>query len=478
MSILNRYKDIIDNWSAFADACRTPLPTCIWRHPGRTQPGELEARLRRDGTNLEQIQWYPGACKLAPEFATGRRAEYWAGLYHVQEEVAMLPAHLLRPEPGERVLELCAAPGNKTAQMALMMQNTGMVVANEVNRKRMQPLRQVINRLGLANVTTTISDGTAFPKQPWQFDRVMADVVCSCEGTSRKNPELLELDENTYSLKVTRTQTALLIRALQLCKPGGRIAYATCTYAPEENEAVVEAALAAVAPKIRARILPCSVPGFTWSPGLTSWQDTRFREEMENTLRVYPHQNDTGGFFVALLEKTEDARKDFSRTSAPWRPDFETRVRKVDVEPLRQLIQDRFGIEQAALEPFEIFRTNSKVASLLRKEHDLPRHPRLETVGLPLIHINMKHKKPTTSAAQLLGPAAGKHILQATQEQAEAYLSGATCAASPDQISNFETEGYVFVKYDGMFLGVGIFYSRGEAGELISQFPKAWRIEL
>lgn len=476
MKIFERYKPIIDDWSAFKDAVRQPLPTCIWANTLRTTARDLVVRLQEQGIECEPSSWYAGAFRLSSDFSPSRQIYYWAGLFHVQEEIALLPAVLLAPEPGGRVLDLCAAPGNKTAQIAIMLRNSGAVVANEVNGQRMQPLRQVINRLGLLNVTTTVSDAATFPKQPHQFDRVLVDVVCSCEGTTRKNPSILALEDNPYSLKITRAQTAILCRALQLCKPGGLVAYATCTYAPEENEMVVQAALEAMAPKIQAKIVSRSVPNLRWSPGLSGWNGARFRSDMQNAIRVYPHQNDTGGFFVALIEKNEDTRRESARFASADEPSLHSKLKPVDRDRLLAFVEHRFGIARDSFAGYQLFRTNRKVASIRSREHPLIRHPKIETVGLPFVHINMAQPKLTTAAAQVFGGRATRHHVELDRRQASAFLSRQNTHVSNEQIYGLQSDGHVIVRHDGMILGVGLLATGTRGTELRSLFPKAWRM--
>ncbi len=474
MKLFERYKEIIDDWQAFVEASRTPLPTCIWTNPLRVSPETVQTRLQKDGIFCEPVKWRPGAFRLPADFGAGARTEYLAGLYHIQEEVAMLPAIFLAPKPGDLVLDLCAAPGNKTAQMAVMMQNQGTVVANEKNGRRMQPMRQVVNRLGLMNVTATLADATAFPRQSHWFDHVMADVVCSCEGTSRKNPDILESSHNGHSLKIQASQFAILKRALQLCKPGGRVIYATCTYAPEENEMVIQAALDELGAKIPARIVECNLPDFQHSAGLERWQGQQFRADMANAWRIYPHQNDTGGFFFALIEKLDDLRRwPLQKTDGA---EAESRMLEVVATGLFEFAEERWGLSRSLFSDYHLFRTNSKIASIVPAEHLRIARPETAFIGMPFIHINMKYPKLTTAAAMYFGAHARRNVLTLTPEQASSFLRGEVFTAVPDQISDYRDEGYVILKFEEMFLGTGIYYERQKDGQVTGQYPKAWRL--
>lgn len=306
LSPFERYRSIIDDWAAFAEALHRPLPTCIWANPLRTTSGELRAWLHEQDLNPEPLPWLDHAFTLPADVEVGNRFAYMTGLYHVQEEVSLMPVPLLDPQPGERVLDLCAAPGNKTAQIATHLQNRGTVVANDINYGRLASLRSTLDRLGVANVSTTTYDAANYPFESGTFDRVLADVPCSCEGTSRKHPSVIEQRTNMRSL--AGTQRAILQKAVQRCQPGGRIVYATCTYAPEENEQVVDAVLRDVGTKT-LRLLPARIEGVVSDPGLTTWQEHTFHSSLANAMRIWPHQNDTGGFFIAVLEKGKRGEK-------------------------------------------------------------------------------------------------------------------------------------------------------------------------
>lgn len=297
-----RYRSLVDDWDAFCDALARPLPTCIWTNTLRTTPRRLLEWLADDGLTPTPIPWYPGAYTLPDDAQPGARLPYAAGLYHIQEEVSLLPVVLLAPRPGERVLDLCAAPGGKTAQIAVALRNHGTVVANDRHAMRLGVVRATAERLGLLNVATTTYDAANYPGAAGVFDRVLADVPCSCEGTSRKHPGVLEQASPEASEAISGVQRAILRKAAQLCRPGGRIVYSTCTYAPEENEAVVDALLRE---DDRLRVVPAAVPGFAADPGLTEWRGARYDASLRHALRYWPHRHDTGGFFAAVLEKRD-----------------------------------------------------------------------------------------------------------------------------------------------------------------------------
>lgn len=298
---IRRYRELVEDWPGFLDAVQAPLPSTLWVNELKIQIPELRAELRDEGIDTEPIHWYRRGLRVPYEARPGKTLAFVTGCIQIQEEVSMMPIHFLDPRPGERVLDLCAAPGNKTAQMSLHMDGTGTVVANDINRRRLGMVMRNVDRLGLTNVVLLSHNGSNLPSSLGTFDRVLADVPCSCEGTTRKNPDLL-WSEPPDPARYARGQVAILRKAVQRCRPGGRIVYSTCTYAPEENEAVVHQALEEFDD---LRVLPARLEGFRGAPGLTEWQGRTFRPELEQTLRVYPHLNDTGGFYIALLERTE-----------------------------------------------------------------------------------------------------------------------------------------------------------------------------
>ncbi len=238
--------------------------------------------------------WYPLGLKLDVE-SPGKMLENLLGYIHIQEELSMVPPLVLDPQPGETVLDLCASPGSKTTQISQMMNNRGLVIANEPSLARVAPLRSNCERLGVLNVAITRYDGRDFPRGP--FDRVLVDAPCSSEGRERKGPGTISRSNCTKSLELQKLQIRLLQNAVRLTKPGGVVVYSTCTYAPEENELVVRAVLD------EARLEEITIEGLQSCPGITQWSGETLSDDLMRCARYYPHLNDTGGFFVAKLIK-------------------------------------------------------------------------------------------------------------------------------------------------------------------------------
>ena len=259
-----RYRPLIGDWQGFTEAVGAPLPACVWTNRLRVEPERFAALLRDEGSAVDPIAWHPGGFHLPALSRAGAQWWFLAGLGHIQEEASSLPVALLDPRPGERILDLCAAPGGKTAQIVQALTNRGTVVANDGLPGRVRALRANLDRLGALNVSTTVYDGGNYPRAAGHFDRVLGDAPCSGEGMVRKPSRSHPGNEPLYQ-RYARQQQALLRRAAVLCRPGGRIVYSTCTFAPEENELVIDALLREL--DGRVRVSPTDCGSFRTEPG-------------------------------------------------------------------------------------------------------------------------------------------------------------------------------------------------------------------
>jgi NOL1/NOP2/sun family putative RNA methylase len=301
MSVLERYEPLVDDVDAFRAACEKPLPSVVRVNTLKTTIERARDALAENDLAHEQTDWHPGLFRL-PDGSPGSNWPYVHGWLHGQEEVSALPARVLDPQPGDRVWDACAAPGSKTTQLAALLDDTGSVVATDNNLGRLSALRSNTERLGVTNTVVTREDARNHSLKPFEgeaYDHALVDVPCSCEGTIRKNPTVLDDWSLDHVEGTAGVQKGILARALQVTRPGGTVVYSTCTFAPEENEAVLSHALE----NESCRLVEFDCPLDAVS-GVTSWQGQSFHESVTRAKRIYPHHNDTGGFFCAKLEVT------------------------------------------------------------------------------------------------------------------------------------------------------------------------------
>ena len=299
MDALERYEPIVEEFDAFLDACQRPLPSVVRVNTIEATVERAKAALEADDVGWEDREWNDAVLKLDTD-GPGSTWASFHGWIHGQEEVSAIPAEILAPEPGERVWDACAAPGSKTTQLAALMDDEGLVVANDNNLGRLSALRFNTERLGVTNVVVTNRDARNFSLGPFEFDafdRALVDVPCSCEGTIRKNPTALDDWSIGHVRSVAGIQKGILRRAVQATKAGGTVVYSTCTVAPEENEAVLDHVLAAE----DCRLVEFDVD-LDSRPGVTEWDGDEYDESVRKARRFYPHLNDAGGFFCAKLE--------------------------------------------------------------------------------------------------------------------------------------------------------------------------------
>ena len=300
---LERCERMVPDFEAFREAMRTPL-----KRTGRVNTlkatkeqawewiGDLEP---------EPLPWWELGFSLGKAEGAGKRLEHFLGLVYLQEAASMVPALVLGPRPGETVLDLCAAPGSKTTQMSAMMENTGLLVANDFSRSRVRGLVGNADRAGCLNVCICRMDGVALSRRvEGTCDRVLVDAPCTCEGTVRKSARVLDQWSEAAIDRFSQLQKGLIVAGYRALKPGGTMVYSTCTMAPEENEAVVAYLLRRFP---EADVSEPVLPGFRMRPALGEWDGTSYPDRVANCRRVLPQDNDTEAFFVSLVRRPDAA---------------------------------------------------------------------------------------------------------------------------------------------------------------------------
>lgn len=480
-AVYRYYRDIIPgDETSWQRVLNSPLPLTAWVNTMRITVSRVIELLKKEGIEAGQAAWHPDVIQCAAGVKLGAHWLYKCGLLQIQEAVSMLAGYAMAAEPHERCLDLCAAPGNKTAQIALMMKNTGTVIGNDINYQRMKAFGQITKRLGIVNASITIRDASSYPRCEAVFDRVMVDAPCSCEGTFRKGGGKRRADPAPVktSIHMANTQVAILRKALSLCKPGGRIVYSTCTFSPIENEGVLTRVLATHGSKVS--LIDVALP-MSSSPGVLSYDGEVFHPSVVHAHRLWPHQNNTGGFFIAVLEKAGDpAVKPQDDAQAPVIPRGTPVIpRGIPVIPrLDRGIQtalDRFDFPDDAFANMHFHQPSSRGVYCLSTDHCLPTSLNPDAMGLFFLKTKIQHPKLSTGAVFAFGHLARRHIVNLDAVQRTQFIQKEDLVLAPSQLENCDGIGYVIVRFDGLSIGLGLLFPANSERDNIlrSLFPKS-----
>lgn len=379
----------------------------------------------------EPVSWEPDGFYYDTEARPGLHPYHEAGVYYLQEASAMAPVSLLDPQPGERICDLCAAPGGKTTQIAGRMIGRGFLLCNEINPKRAKILSRNIERMGVANSLVTNEHPAVLAERfaGW-FDRVLIDAPCSGEGMFRKE-EAAVTDWSPETVEMcARRQAEILHSGAAMVRPGGRLVYSTCTFAPAEDEQAVELFLN-------------SHPDFVAEDVDAPW----FERVSQGNYRMWPHKLRGEGHFAAVLRRTggevgEPAPAAGEKLPKAWM-DF-AREMKITL-PAGKLIT--FG------------------PSLYWAPEDLPDLRRLKVLrpGLELGELKKDRFEPAHALALWLRSAARVCTLSAQSRELAAYMHGETVA--------YDQRGWCLVMADNYAIGWG----KGDGNCLKNHYPKGLR---
>jgi len=272
-----------------------------------TLKGSRDRFLQVSPFRLESVLWEKNGFYYGEEDRPGRHLFHEAGVYYIQEASAMIPALCMEAGPGERILDLCAAPGGKSTQLGAAMQGEGLLICNEIHPGRAKILSENIERMGISNAIVTNETPQALTEVFGEyFDKILVDAPCSGEGMFRKNEEArAQWSVENVELCAGR-QDEILDCAAKMLRPGGRLVYSTCTFAPEENEGSVSRFLK------RNPLFHLAPPAVYegMDSGRKEWvQDAA--EGIEKTLRIFPHKGKGEGHFAAVFEKEGESGEVF-----------------------------------------------------------------------------------------------------------------------------------------------------------------------
>lgn len=463
---------------------------------------DRETFLARMPFTLTPVAWAEEGFYYRQEEQPGKHPYHEAGAYYIQEPSAMAVVEALAPAPGERILDLCAAPGGKSTQIAGKMQGRGLLVSNEIIPNRAKILSQNIERMGIANAVVCKEESERLAQFfPSFFDRVLVDAPCSGEGMFRKDRAAIEEWSPEHVTMCRDRQLYILEQAASMVRPGGILVYSTCTFSVEENEAVIAAFLCAHG---EFSIEETESEQFFAQPaarGKGAWLNEP-PTGIEHTVRLFPHKIEGEGHFFAKLkkagrsdaefakvEKTEMTEPvDLERVKAAEFADTEKFHRKgrTDRRKEKNKEQDKkqdkaggIGLCQTFLreelglsaQVWEQLTENGTWLSFGEHVYLLPRQM-TELTGLkvlrPGLHLGTEKKnrfEPSHALALYLPPKEVKAHYEMTPAQCESYLRGETFTCDA------KLQGWTLLTMDGYSFGFG----KAGNGQMKNHYPKGLR---
>ncbi|ORT49785.1 RNA methyltransferase RsmF [Vibrio sp. qd031] len=431
-----------DELDTFIQACRQPLRKSIRVNTLKTSVEEFTRIAKQHDWTLTSIPW----CKEGfwieadeSERALGNSIEHMTGLFYIQEASSMMPPvalfnNLVKPT---RVLDMAAAPGSKSTQLAVYMNNQGSLVSNELSASRIKILHHNLERCGVLNHAITHFDATVFGEYCFeQFDAILLDAPCSGEGAIRKDEHAMANWSLSSTNDIAELQKRLIESAFYALKPGGSLVYSTCTLNHLENQDVVEHALQTFESSIRI-------------DDLTTLFDGASRSATVNgALHVYPHHYDSEGFFVAKLTKTDSVTAPKSSKKRGKFP-FE-RCSKKTVLDTRERLTTELKID-IDLNQLDLWQRDKELWLFPTEIAPLLDCVRFQRIGSKLGELHKKGIK--WSAQTVVSLAQNSHLtgIELTPEELSQWYQGQDIRPSESTVG----KGSVFVLHNGKPIGLG-----------------------
>lgn len=431
-------------------------------NPLKIEKDRLIETLRNKGFEIERNEWLRNVFRVKKvPFEISKTIEHFLGFFYIQSLSSMLPVKFVDIDGDHTILDLCSAPGSKTTQAGVMLRNKGAILANDVNIDRLRALSHNVDRIGLLNVMITKIKGEKIGELFFeQFDRVILDPPCSSLGTLAKNKSILKWWHPREIDKFYSIQRELFRSAIKALKPGGKMVYSTCTLSVKENEFLISEMVR----NYPLEILKIDELKIPIRKGIRKFKGLELLPEVERTIRIYPQDIDSEGFYIAVLYKKDGLKREkrlyLREDKKIVDPDNQ------EVKKVFSYLENEFGIRKTHLEDFLFYMKKDGIWIFSRKLGSI-KNPFDLRRGLRFLRKYKRGYRLTTNFIQLFGRFIKNRKVELEDfKDAKDFLEGRYIRISSPH------KGQVVVFYKDYALGMG---SAG-TGILKSQVPKSRRI--
>ena len=448
-----RMKDMLgEEYDSYLDSYQQERQFGLRVNPLKVTGEELK---ELSGFHLRKIPWTQDGYFYEEEDMPARHPYYAAGMYYLQEPSAMTPASRLHVEPGERVLDLCAAPGGKATALGAALRGKGVLVANDISNSRAKALLKNLELFGISNAFVTNEiPGNLADRFEGFFDKILVDAPCSGEGMFRKDPAVIKTWDEVRPEYFAKLQRDILKNAVRMLRPGGQLLYSTCTFAPVENEGSISWVLENFPEMDVLEIEPYE--GF--APGHPEWGNGD--ERLKRCVRIWPHKMKGEGHFLALLKKSETAMEAVVRIGRTQRPDKKTRQ-----------VVDAFFVDCKWEPDWEHIEVRREKVYLVPELPEKLQGIHFLRNGLYMGDLKKDRFEPSQQLAMMLkgNDYAGVLSLKSEDVRVEKYLHGETLLVEAGESTI--AKGWILVCVDGFPLGWGKLVN----GVLKNKYASGWR---
>lgn len=414
-----------------------------------TKKISVEDFLKISPFSLTPVPWIENGFYVAKKDTPSKHPYYYAGLYYLQEPSAMTPANFLPVESGDKILDLCGAPGGKATELGARLSGSGFLLANDLSNSRAKAMLKNLELFGISNLfVSSEAPEKLFERYEGFFDKILVDAPCSGEGMFRKDPSLVKSWIANGPEYYAPIQKQILDSAVSMLKPGGVLLYSTCTFSEQEDEEVILTTLEQH-PEMKLIPFEKNVPGF--SEG---------RRGLTECIRIFPHKVMGEGHFLALLQKSDTFEE-----KIPFREDKAAACKlPEDAKQFLKQISREFPLKQLIVLDDSLYALPEGIVP--------KRGIRYLRTGLLLGTLKKERFEPSQALAMALKPEEFSCTLnlKCEDERVIRYLKGETISLLTDEVN--EKKGYCLVAVDGFSLG----FAKINGASLKNKYQPGWRM--